>query len=246
MSATQASSAPYDASFKPETYLKVLDEFEAAVRDENVFVPDEFTDEEQMYVRAYVTRKYREYGEEYCLPGIAAMRTYLQDEEKPAESKEFETLIYFKHKARGMESLERTMTYTMKLRYHPEELLDGYISDEDDEDRWRRQEYLDSNGGVVPAPPSTDPVETDPEWDDISDYVREYALTAFLQKLGPLIEICGGAECGIRSDQRTRQVRADRIKRGVKQIMKNEGNRYTIKEIPITDPIPEGYRECNY
>jgi hypothetical protein len=241
MSSTQAETTPNDYAFKPEQYLEVLDEFEEKARDDSVFVPEEFTKRDGKYVRAYVSRRYNAYMEEYIIPGIVAMRKYLSAE-LPAESKEFETLIYFKHRARGIEGSIKDATYTLKLRYHPEELLDGYNSDEDDEDRWNRQEYLDTHGEVIPAPPSTDPVETDPQWEDIDDYVREYALTVYVGKLETLYDICSGAEAMIRGEQRIRQKRADRIKRGVKQIVKNDGNHYIIREIPIADPIPEGFR----
>ncbi len=238
-----SAQASIDYSFKPEQYLKVLDELEVAARDDSVFVPEEYTKREAQYVRAYVSRRYNEHMEEYCLPGIAAMRTYLQDEEKPAESKEFDTLIYFKHRARSFEHTANAVSFLITQRYYPEDLMDENANSdyEDDEERWERRRYLDEDGQPLPAPPSTDPVETDPQWEDINDYVREYALTAYCQKIGQLIGICKGAECGIRSNQRTRQEREARARRGVKQIMKREGNRYTIREIPIADPMPEGF-----
>ena len=242
---TQAQPKPYDASFKPAEYLKILDELEEKARDETVFVPDDYTKHEQAYVRAYVSRRFRENMDEYCLPGVAAMREYL-NADKPDESKEFETLIYFKHRSRGFEKTVSDTNYTLKLRYHPEELLDGYDSDEDPEDRWRREAYLDEHGEVMPAPETTDPVELDEQWADVGDEVREYALTAFARKVYDMAGMCSGAEQSIRSDQRTRQVRADREKRGVKQITKVDGNRYTVREIPIDDPVPEGFKVSHY
>lgn len=241
----QAEPKPYDASFKPANYLKVLDEIEEKARDDSVFVPDDYTKHDQAYVRAYVSRRFRENMDEYCLPSVTAMREYLSAD-KPDESKEFETLIYFKHRARGFEHTVSDTNYTLKLRYHPEELLDGYDSDEDPEDRWRREAYLDEHGGVIPAPETTDPVELDEQWDDVGDDVREYALTAFARKVYDMAGLCSGAEQSIRSNQRTRQVRATRAAKGVKQIMKVEGNRYIVREIPIADPVPEGFRVCDY
>jgi hypothetical protein len=240
---------PRDASFKPAEYLKDLDEMEEKARDDSVFVPTEkeFTKEEQEYVRTYVGRRWREYMDEYCLPAVTTMRGYLNTE-KPAESKEFETLIFFKHRARFYENTCNSVDFLILQRYYPEDLMDNeeYEESEDGEERWRRHQYLDKDGYPLPAPPSDDPVETDPRWADISDYVREYALTAFARKLGSLVELCQGAEVGIRSDQRTRQVRTDREKRGVKQITKVDGNRYTVREIPIDDPVPEGFKVSHY
>ncbi len=239
-----SAQAPIDYSFKPEEYLKVLDELEVAARDDSVFIPEEYTDRDGQYVRAYVNRRYNELMEESCLPGIAAMRTYLQDEEKPANSKEFETLIFFKHRARSFEHTANAVSFLITQRYYPESLMDENVDSdyEDDEERWERHQYLDEDGQPLPAPPSTDPVETDPQWEDIDDYVREYALTEYAGKIGTLMGICKGAECGIRSNQSARQEREARARRGVKQIVKNDGNRYVVREIPIADPIPEGFR----
>ena len=75
-STTQAEPKPYDASFKPAKYLKVLDELEEKERDDSVFVPDDYTKHEQAYVRAYVSRRFREYMDGRCLTSIAAMREY--------------------------------------------------------------------------------------------------------------------------------------------------------------------------
>ncbi len=245
----QAEPKPRDVSFKPAEYLKDLDEMEEKARDDSVFVPTEkeFTDEEQEYVRTYVGRRWREYMDEYCLPAVAAMREYL-NEDKPAESKEFETLIFFKHRARSYARTCDSIDFLILQRYYPEDLMDNeeYEECEDGEERYERHQYLDEDGYPLPAPPSDDPVETDPRWADISDYVREFALIAFARKLAVLQEICKGAEVSIRSDQRIRQVRADREKRGVKQITKVDGNRYTLREIPIDEPVPEGFSVCHY
>lgn len=246
MSATiQAEPKPSDASFKPAKYLKVLDELEENARDDNTFVPDDYTKHEQAYVRAYVSSHFRENMDKYCLPGVVAMREYLNGETSD-EMKEFDTLVYFKHRARGFESIVRDTNYTMKLRYHPEELLNDYDSDEDYEGRWERKTYLNDHGTIPAAPKSTDPVELDEQWADVGDEVREYALTAFARKVYDISRLCSDTYATIRHYQWTREWRADLEKRGVKKITKRDGHILTVKEIPIADPVPEGFRVCDY
>ena len=240
-STTQAEPKPRDdASFKPAKYLKVLDELEEKERDDSVFVPDDYTKHEQAYVRAYVSRRFREYMDDRSLSSIAAMREYLNGENSD-KSKEFETLIYFKRCARGFESIVRDTKYTMKLRYHPEELLNDYDSDEDYEGRWERKTYLNDHGTIPAAPKSTDPVELDEQWADVGDEVREYALTAFARKVYDLSSLCSGTYATIRYYEDTRKYRADLERRGVKKITKRDGHILTVKEIPIADPVPEGF-----
>lgn len=241
----QAQAPTYE--FNPAEALKALDKMEAFAREDSVFVPTDFSKHAQAYIRAYVSRRWNEYMSESVLPEIETMRTYLNNEKPPA-FKEFQTLIYFKHKARAFERTCDSIDYLIKQRYHPEELMDDHENAdiEDDEERWERHHYLDADGNPLPPPPTKNPVELDPQWADVDEYAREYALIAFARKLGDLYEFAKGEENVIRSNQSIRARRKERAERGVKQIVNNTGNRYLFKEIPVADPVPDGWREANY
>jgi hypothetical protein len=84
-------------------------------------------------------------------------------------------------------------------------------------------------------------VELDEQWVDVGEEVREYALSAFARKVYDVSRLCSETYATIRHYQWTREWRADLEKRGVKKITKRDGHVLTVKEIPIADPVPEGF-----
>lgn len=232
--------------FNPAESLKVLDELEALARDDSVFVADDFSKHEQAYIRAYVSRRWNAYMNERVLPQIQTRRDYLNNDDT-LESKESSALRYFKHRALEFERTRNSIDYIVTQRYHPEELMDEYTDSdiEASEERYYLRKHLDENGNLSHPIPTTDPVELDPQWADVDDFVREQALVAFARKFSQLYEIARCEEDKIRSNRYAYMKHKFRTERGTKQI-KTYGPPYTTMEIPIDKPIPEGWYESYY
>jgi len=202
------------------------------------------SDRDAAYISTYVSRKYDAYTKDCLLNGIAKMREYLASDAS-IDAKEFEFLIFFKHTGRWTERCCQDMDYLILQRYDPNRILEGH-EDEDYDERYEREQYICDDGTTRAAPAVNDPVELDPQWADISEAVRRKALEAYSRALYSVGSVARDCEATIRYNQWMRQTLMSEAKRGVKKIaMRRDAHLYT-REIPVGDPLPEGYYEIKY
>lgn len=142
---------------------ELLNTFDQAVRDETVEIPhhNTYTDHEITFINCYVHAWYASMTE-LSYENVGKMKR------RPVPLTKHELNIYFKHEAQLLERALRQFDIKYLLRFHPDEVVD------DNENHYEHK---------------PDSFDSDEEWHDISQKVREKAMYIVLKKIAFLRDV---------------------------------------------------------
>jgi hypothetical protein len=158
-----------------ETVSKMLDEVENEISHEKDYIlnnPKEFTkftELEKQFIKELVDYMYSRRFEDLS-EGISRIRKSF---EKDVESIAWDMMLYFKHKARALDSSTHYIYYMTVLRFDPEALNKIDMDDYDPDDRSMYEEMAEKKEGIFCG------VEEKEEYKDIGDDIKHYAYKVY-------------------------------------------------------------------
>jgi hypothetical protein len=177
-----------------ETVSKMLDEVENEISHEKDYIlnnPKEFTkftELEKQFIKELVDYMYSRRFEDLS-EGISRIRKSF---EKDVESIAWDMMLYFKHKARALDSSTHYIYYMTVLRFDPEALNKIDMDDYDPDDRSMYEEMAEKKEGIFCG------VEEKEEYKDIGDDIKHYAYKVYRMYIGRMRSVMRGNEVVLR------------------------------------------------
>ena len=142
---------------------ELLNTFDQEVRDESVTIPEHntYTDRQISFINCYVRAWYASMTE-LSYENVGKMKR------RPVPPTKEELKLYFKYEATILDRALRRFDVKYLRRFHPDEVVD------DNENHYEHK---------------PDSFDTDEEWHDISEKIREKAMYIVLKKIADLRDV---------------------------------------------------------